>query len=1844
MSGLDWASTASHSALPSARGGSTVKRKAAHSKGAVTALDRALRKFAPLSDPVEAHRLADLQLTQRRGLYPVLFTAHPWCDPSRDGQPREEIEGCGQPRRLNSRFGSFLDGEDEAPVAQLSVLDASQARAHWQALFSEEAPGAPAAALAAVDHHDAGAAAADKGDRWSEIAGTRPALLARMSTLGAGSSVSSITDSDTISSGGGGGSGGGAALLHVLDGGSGGGGAASAERDRFFARYRQAHRLRPHGYGGSGGGGGDNPSPDVGSDENNANFNFNSDARAGEDACARFLRGVLDAGLAPVPLLAHCAGASAAAAAAAAAARPRPGTAPPPPPCALRLAHRGLGDALGLALARALRLLPGLDTLDLRDNRLTDASLVPLVDAAVHLPALTALDLGDNEVDAAAAALRAHLARSGSGGGGGGGGACALRALGLSRADVDDGECAEIMSAVACNTSLTALDLSRNLIGLREAYNAVNPDFQTGGEAVAAMLSVNATLTSLDLSWNGIRGQSAVTLGRALARNGALRVLLLAHNGLNCAGCQAVAHALRRNRALERLDLSFSGMTAKAAMVTASASRSKTRMTAKAAMVMASALLDNTTLTELNVSHNALSRQGGRMLLQALRQRFGAGARLHLDMSSCELATEDASVRFDPHNPSGAYALQLEDAYDYMVAHTLLDCANRSSSVELSAVTWQQQGKQARQKVALQRRGTGAAMDVASSRDANNTAAAAAALGGAGGEAWRAPARRMLSEVFVAGRAATAGDVDALLRALGFAPDATLLARVAAMLNRRNSRRCRGDDGDNGGAPAPAAAEGAASPDANFNFNLKSQAAAAAEPGAVRSEGEVAQALFECLFAASDEDGNRAVDARELRALLAALGDARADASARACLLKYDVDRSGTIEREEFADFMVGTCMTPPRVAPGTLCDASGAPWAIPDGDDSGTLRLTVRAEALTPTEAEPASDGAVDAVLSSIALAAPALADRLSLFQLATAGTDFFMTLAGAQAVLAAWGTAANIVSARRERRARPADVMAVLCAVKFRLDARRRLFAVYRVGVMELLLLLLQAASARGTAVDVMELLLPQMACARSSAALVENNLTLQQKLELRKRLGSAWGPLLGSPTGPYSLDLQDRVDRLAAQRLSAISARERDESQHRSGRSDTSQRGNWHNFRNETLNGAPVRLTSQWLVDPPRRGRLRFDYVSTRRPRLGARPMSDRRFGWLLRCLGLGSLLPLARKGAGSANAAAAAAPAVPVPAGAAERSRDRASERASVGFAAEPSAAERAAERGAGRAVERRSAESSAARARDRAAALLRLPSTVMYRPQQRQQQRASGTSAAAAAAAADDMDDMDGDDNGAASAAAATAATDEERALAGGGGGRVALAEQHARLRAAMAAGEFHAATPERVAALFREWFLTSRRERRRAWELQELGRTVLSEAEEAAEERRLEALAAAREALAAMVATDALAAMVAADGTANATGAAEPPLRATLTRRLTRTGSSLRVPRSSGGASARSTVIMTSPRNTLVAAATVAHGTVTLLGRSRAGTVRRESGSSAQDDASGSGGSTAPAVRISSTTFKESDSSAQDDASGGGESTTSAARPRISKASSVVSNGDGASGARPEEQLRPKSWEDAAPLPRKRGPKPRSPALYAAAVGKLCELQVLALHHFFTAQQVAAIVSAFPPVDGLRPLVATALFDRLLDVGTVDQVLDVLSAEDEEELIWRLGPLNVYSPLRPDRAFDLDLAARDEREVCRILVRLAVTEPGVNWVNETYRWSQRTPPVPGWELPLSWAASESDAAGKATAPGETREGIRTFGRLTLRYTSDPKAGCSPNWAVREELMSRVLAGSARSWS
>ena len=119
----------------------------------------------------------------------------------------------------------------------------------------------------------------------------------------------------------------------------------------------------------------------------------------------------------------------------------------------LLLDHQGMGDRLGAFLAAGLDDLPSIQRLSIADNNLTDAGLKPLIDSIVLNPNITELDISQNKVDEEASeSLGKYLGRSD----------CPLKVLIMRNADLDDGECEEMVSRLMNNRVLEVGTVCRN--------------------------------------------------------------------------------------------------------------------------------------------------------------------------------------------------------------------------------------------------------------------------------------------------------------------------------------------------------------------------------------------------------------------------------------------------------------------------------------------------------------------------------------------------------------------------------------------------------------------------------------------------------------------------------------------------------------------------------------------------------------------------------------------------------------------------------------------------------------------------------------------------------------------------------------------------------------------------------------------------------------------------------------------------------------------------------------------------------------------------------------------------------------------------------------------------------------------------------------------------------------------------------------------------------------------------------------------------------------------------------------------------------------------------------------
>ena len=372
----------------------------------------------------------------------------------------------------------------------------------------------------------------------------------------------------------------------------------------------------------------------------------------------------------------------------------------------LDLSYQGIGDRLGVALSGCLRGLPCLRSLNIRDCRLTDLSLAPILVAAQKCPTLTSLDLGSNKMDAEASSAMGLLLAAPD---------CPLLELGVSKADVDDAECGALVGRLEANANLTALDLSHNLIGGGEVASLTDPAFSTGARAIARMLEGGhggGAIRVLNLAWNMIRRESATALGRSLAGNLHLVDLDLSYNSFGDEGGLAVAGALFSNRTLRRLHLASNALQTRAAFALAAGCR------------------ENPRLEYLDLRSNPLGQVGGRALMHLA---LACGDRLSLRLESCDLMSEDPSFTLDKttqlpreagDGAGGSYALDLARPHRRAMALEVLRVAAEVPGVHLEAAALD--GKDLSLPHALERAASAAAPAAAPAEAAEAAAGAAA--------------------------------------------------------------------------------------------------------------------------------------------------------------------------------------------------------------------------------------------------------------------------------------------------------------------------------------------------------------------------------------------------------------------------------------------------------------------------------------------------------------------------------------------------------------------------------------------------------------------------------------------------------------------------------------------------------------------------------------------------------------------------------------------------------------------------------------------------------------------------------------------------------------------------------------------------------------------------------------------------------------------------------------------------------------------------------------------------------------------------------------------------------------
>ena len=190
----------------------------------------------------------------------------------------------------------------------------------------------------------------------------------------------------------------------------------------------------------------------------------------------------------------------------------------------------------------------------------------------------------------------------------------------------------------------------------------------------------------------------------------------------------------------------------------------------------------------------------------------------------------------------------------------------------------------------------------------------------------------------------------------------------------------------------------------------------------------------------------------------------------------------------------------------------------------------------------------------------------------------------------------------------------------------------------------------------------------------------------------------------------------------------------------------------------------------------------------------------------------------------------------------------------------------------------------------------------------------------------------------------------------------------------------------------------------------------------------------------------------------------------------------------------------------------------------------------------------------------------------------------------------------------------------------------AVCMGVLHFFDVTLATMYITSAQLALITICFELGTMERSIFGTyrvelivLLFNKVVDLHNFEFVFMHLTAEEQGQVVGRIGYLNIFNPWKPNGYIALDLSRWEERQVAKILIHLSCAEAGEGWAEQKYQYpSLDTEPTPGWMLNVLWFQEETLPDG---------------GVLTVNYNSGDgirRNGAKPNLRLRSALLTLVL--------
>ncbi|CAF3994114.1 unnamed protein product [Rotaria sp. Silwood2] len=155
-----------------------------------------------------------------------------------------------------------------------------------------------------------------------------------------------------------------------------------------------------------------------------------------------------------------------------------------------------------------------------------------------------------------------------------------LKRINLSGNKFNDLDAAQLVEAFEQSKILRELDLSHNCFG------------EECGKVLGAYISGNDSLESINLSWNNIRGRSAIDIANGIKENVRLKRCNLEMNGFGPDGGQILGDCIKQNGALEEFNISAN------------------RLNTSNAFAIAVGLLSNDSLQILRIADNQINSDG----------------------------------------------------------------------------------------------------------------------------------------------------------------------------------------------------------------------------------------------------------------------------------------------------------------------------------------------------------------------------------------------------------------------------------------------------------------------------------------------------------------------------------------------------------------------------------------------------------------------------------------------------------------------------------------------------------------------------------------------------------------------------------------------------------------------------------------------------------------------------------------------------------------------------------------------------------------------------------------------------------------------------------------------------------------------------------------------------------------------------------------------------------------------------------------------------------------------------------------------------------------------------------